>query len=303
MKHSKTDIQQYLRHCQQRVNKLLEQKLPSVDKEPKVLHKAMNYAVLNGGKRIRAALVYASAEAAGEASPHTLDAIAGAIEIVHASSLVHDDLPAIDNDDLRRGMPTCHRVFGEATAILTGDALQVLAFELIINLNQRYLADNTKVKIIKLFSKSIGSFGLIGGEELDTKMTDTNSVTIEQLEHIYKLKTACLIEASILFGVIAANCCDEQVLNNLKKFGEHIGLAFQIHDDIIGIESDTKTLGKKQGADLLLNKPVYPVIAGMKKAKEMQVYYYESAMAHLSASGIEKSKLIGIAEYIIARNY
>lgn len=297
-----TNGQKYLERCQHKVIKSLKRKLPSIDQEPKVLHEAMTYAVLNGGKRLRAALVYATGEALG-APLSVLDSLAAAVEIVHAFSLVHDDLPAIDNDDLRRGQPTCHRIFGEATAILAGDALQILGLELIININHKQLNDDIKLKMIALMSHSIGSYGLIGGEELDIKMLKKANPTIEDLEFMYKLKTGCLIKASVLLGALAANCQNKKITNNLGKFAENIGLAFQIHDDIIGIESDTKILGKKQGADLALNKPIYPIIAGMNKAKEMQQLYYKKAINHLHTTGIENTKLLNIANYIISRNH
>lgn len=291
----------YIKQCQKRVNAALKKQLPSVTSEPRKLHKAMRYSVLNGGKRIRAAFAYATAEALG-AKPAVIDPVCAAIKMIHAFSLIHDDLPALDNDDLRRGLPTCHKAFGEATAILAGDSLQSLPFEILANLPAKYLPAATKVEMIRLLANAIGSKGMIGGEEMDIEMV-AKSVTLKKIETMFQLKTGYLLTASLLLGALAANCRDKKTLFNLGKFGHYIGLAFQIHDDIIGISSSTALLGKKQGNDIAMNKPAYPVIAGMKKAQEKEKRYYKKSIEYLNKCKFNSDKIKLIAAYIIERNY
>lgn len=292
----------YVQQCQKRINSVLKKKLSSLTKEPQSLHQAMAYSLLNGGKRLRATLTYCVGELF-HADPEVLDDVASAIEILHAFSLVHDDLPALDNDDLRRGVPTCHKVFGESTAILAGDALQSLAFEIISSLNPHYITPNMNLKLVKLLAITIGSKGVAGGEEMDLKMALIKHPTLSLLKRMYYLKTGCLLVTSVLAGALAAGCQNLPILYHLEKFSEYLGLAFQIHDDIIGIESDTKTLGKTQGADLALNKPIYPVVAGMKKAKAHEHLFYKKALFHLNQTGLESTQLKKIALYLIERNY
>lgn len=294
----------YLKEYQTRINHFLSNGtclLPAENKQPAELHKAMRYAVLNGGKRIRAALVYATGEALG-ADFDVLDHIGSAIEMIHAFSLIHDDLPALDNDDLRRGKPSCHKAFSEATAILAGDALQTLAFETIASLDKNKIAVEIEIEMIRLLARAIGSLGMAGGEELDIEMKDKD-VSLNELENTYKLKTGYLLTASILLGALAANCHDKNILNNLQKFGDYIGLAFQIHDDIIGIESDTQTLGKHQGSDQERNKPTYPTLIGMQKAKQKENEIFNKALKHLKKTGIPVNKLEAIAHYVVDRNF
>lgn len=276
----------YLKEYQTRINHFLSHEaclLPAENRQPSELHKAMRYAVLNGGKRIRAALVYATGEALG-ADFDVLDQIGSAIEMIHAFSLIHDDLPALDNDDLRRGKPSCHKAFSEATAILAGDALQTLAFETIASLDKNKIKAEIELEMIRLLARAIGSLGMAGGEELDIEMKDKD-VNLNDLENTYKLKTGYLLTASILLGALAANCHDKKILNNLHQFGNYIGLAFQIHDDIIGIESDTQTLGKPQGSDQERNKPTYPTLIGMQKAKQKENEIFNKALKHLKKPG------------------
>lgn len=292
-------IESYLKRCQEHIQKILKKKLPSPTKSPQKLHQAMSYSVLNGGKRLRAAFVYASGECFG-AKKQVLDDIAAAIEMIHTFSLIHDDLPALDNDDLRRGKPSCHKAFDEATAILAGDALQSLAYEIIASTKD--LNPEIKLEMIRLISQSIGSQGMIGGELLDLEIGKKGNVTLKELKKMYFLKTGCLLSASILLGAMAGNCKDQALIMQLKLFSENIGLAFQIHDDIIGIESDTKTLGKQQGKDLMLNKPVYPVLVGMDAAKREERILYKKALKHLSNIKTDTLTLKEIAAYIIQRN-
>ena len=294
-------VEDFIKSSQESVNAELSRQLPPSNKEPSELHQAMHYAVLNGGKRLRSALVYATGEALG-AKKSILNSLSSVLEMVHAFSLIHDDLPALDNDALRRGKPTCWKAFGEDTAILAGDALQSLGFEILAGLDDEVSFEN-KIKMIRILGHALGSEGMVGGEEMDLKMTNKTNVSAEELEEMYKLKTSCLITASILLGALGANCDDSKMLQELTKFGDYLGIAFQIHDDIIGIESDTETLGKQQGADLALNKPVYPLLVGMELAKKRREELYDKALTHLNDSGIKGEMLKGLAAYIIKRNY
>ncbi len=293
------DFYDYLDHCRQRVNYSIEKQLPSVHKVPCQLHKAMRYAVLNGGKRVRAALVYATGEALG-ADGRVLDKASTAIELIHAFSLVHDDLPAIDNDDLRRGKPACHKKFDEATAILAGDALLVLSFRVLSGISQRQLAPEINLKMIQILSNYVGSCGMAGGEMLDTALQD-QTITLRKLAFIYKLKTSYLICASILLGALSANCQDPKLLANLEKFGLYAGLAFQIHDDIIGIEVDTATLGKPQGSDITNKKPTYPQLIGLDQAKRQKKIYFDKALHFLEQTQLKYEKLTCLTQFIIQR--
>lgn len=294
-------IESYIKQCQQRVNNVLKKKLPSIKLEPRELHQAMRYSVLNGGKRLRSAFVYATGDALG-AKRSVLDDIAAAIEMIHAFTLIHDDLPALDNDALRRGKPTCHITFGEATAILAGDALQTLAFEILSRQNSKVLPPAIALNMINLLAQAVGSNGVIGGEELDLKMVN-KKVTLKKLEVMYKLKTERLFKASIVLAFFASKNKNQQILHHLTEFSESIGLAFQIHDDIIGIESDTKTLGKQQGNDLALGKPVYPAVVGIAAAKQKERRLYQKALAHLDKAKMNTDKLRGLAAYLIERVY
>jgi geranylgeranyl pyrophosphate synthase len=295
------NIKSYLQQCQKRVYRCLNQLLPTVRREPCALHKAMRYAVLSNGKRLRPTLIYATGEALN-AQPKVLDHIAAAIEMIHVFSLIHDDLPALDNDSLRRGMPACHIAFGESTAILAGDALQTRAFEILANLDMQHIPPTTKLEMIKIVAHAVGSLGLIGGEVLDIAM-ENKIVTLDKLKTTYQLKTGALFTTSILLGALGANCHRKKVLDNLKYFSEYIGLAFQIHDDIIGIESETATLGKPQGSDAVRNKPTYPAIVGLVQAKKKTEFYYKKSLFYLDKTGIDTTKLEAVAQYIIHRHH
>lgn len=292
-------IESYLKQCQQRVKKALIHFLPSVKKNPRELHKAMQYSSLNGGKRIRSSLIYTIGDAFG-ADKKVLDCLCAAMEMIHAFSLIHDDLPALDNDDLRRGKPACHKAFGEATAILAGDALHVLAFKTVSHLSPKYLKPTVLVEIIKILSKC--TLGMIQGETLDTLM-EGKKVSLNQLAYTYKLKTGRLLTASILLGALAGNCQNKTKLKHLKMFGDYIGLAFQIHDDIIGVESTSEITGKSSGSDELRNKPTYPSVLGLEKAKKIEKAIFDKAIQYLKKANIAEEKLSAIAHYIINRVY
>lgn len=294
-------LETYMLNCQNRVNREMEKWLPKTSIEPKNLHQAMRYASLNGGKRLRSIFIYTVGKSLG-ANLRVLDKIAAAIEFIHAGSLIHDDLPAIDNDDLRRGKPSCHKAFGEAAAILAGDALQTLAFEALATLDEKNLDSQTRLKIINVIAHAIGSVGMAGGEAMDVAETN-KKISLKKLQLIYQLKTSQLLAASVVSAALAANCHRKNILTDLQQFANHIGLAFQIHDDIIGIESDTKTLGKPQGSDVDKNKPTFPALIGMDNAKKKRTQIFHKAVFYLRHSGIDSKYLIDISRYAINRNF
>lgn len=239
---------------QTHINEQLRAYLPSPQKNN--LQRAMHYAVMNGGKRLRPLLVYATGLAL-DAQITNCDKPAAAVEFIHCYSLVHDDLPAMDDDDLRRGQPSCHKAFDEATAILVGDALQSLAFELIAD---------TPAMVLTLAEAS-GSQGMVGGQAFDCQSEGT-TLTLEQLENMHQQKTGALIRASVRLGALAAGCTDKTILQTLDQFAQHLGLAFQIQDDILDVEGTTQQLGKQVGADAQHGKATYPGLLGLDQAKE-----------------------------------
>lgn len=267
------------------------------------LKKAMMHSLLNGGKRVRPVLVYASAAAINghdiSSKNMDLDKAAAAVEMIHAYSLVHDDLPAMDDDDLRRGQPTCHIAFDEATAILAGDGLQARAFEILTELTD--CSAVTQIQLIKVLSQAAGPIGMVGGQAIDLQSTD-QLIDLNQLETIHKLKTGALIKASIAMGAILAGANPEQ-LQALERYGEAIGLAFQVFDDILDIEMDTATLGKQQGADQALNKATYPSLLGLQKSKDKAEQLYQEALAALESFDGGATPLRQLAKYIISRNH
>lgn len=285
---------------QTRINAVLEKYLPNETTSPIDLHKAMRYAVLGGGKRLRATLVYVTGEMFN-ANATDLDNAAAAVEFVHAYSLVHDDLPAMDDDDLRHGKPTCHKAFNEALAILVGDALQSLAFDILAS-ETATLAAPQRIKIIATLATAIGSNGMAGGQALDLA-AENKTIVLTQLEKIHALKTGALITASVRIGALAGNCQDEQQLDALTKFAQHIGLAFQIQDDILDIESPTEILGKKQGADIAKHKATFPALLGLTAAKTKAQQVYEQALSYLTHIDAATNNLRNLAKFIISRKY
>lgn len=288
----------FITDFQQRIESVLGSFLLAEQQMPQRLHQAMRYVTLNGGKRIRPLLVYASGQLA-QIDLIKLDAAAAAVEMIHCYSLVHDDLPAMDNDDLRRGKPTCHKAFDQATAILAGDAIQAGAFAVIANDDNN---DNEKrVNMLKILANACGSLGMAGGQALDLAATG-QQINLEQLKTMHQMKTGALIKASVLLGAVAADI-ELDAYQQLAQFAELIGLAFQIHDDILDVEADTETLGKQQGADIALNKVTYPALVGIDSAKQMENETYHAALAALNNFGDEAGKLRDLAAYIIQRNY
>jgi geranylgeranyl pyrophosphate synthase len=294
-------LQSRLERYRARVEACLENTLPPDDRPPERLHEAMRYAVLGGGKRVRPLLVYLTGEALG-APPERLDAPAAAVELIHAYSLIHDDLPAMDDDDLRRGRPTCHRAFGEATAILAGDALQVLAFELLATDKNMVPDDRQRMSIVRELAAASGTSGMAGGQAIDL-WAEGREMDVATLETMHALKTGALIRASILMGAWSADSVPAQSLQVLSDFGAAIGLAFQIQDDILDVEGDTDTLGKTAGADSARQKPTYPSVAGIEAAKRRAADLCEAAISALSPLGELATPLREMARYIVHRAY
>lgn len=286
----------YLKAQQIRSQQTLENFLPSADSEPQCLHEAMRYAVLNGGKRIRPLLVYASGEIFN-ADKEILNHAAAAVEMIHCYSLVHDDLPAMDNDDLRRGKPTCHKAYDEATAILVGDALQALAFETLTKCSANL---NIQLKMLQILTQAAGSRGMTGGQAIDLAAIG-KKLNLTQLENLHSLKTGALIAASVQLGALAGNCKQNE-MNALTEFANKIGLAFQIQDDILDVESSTEKMGKKKGADIALNKPTFASILGLAAAKEYLNKTYQAAIKYLDFFGNKAQPLVELASYIVKRN-
>lgn len=282
---------------QQRIEQVLDQVLPSATVLPSRLHQAMRYSVLNGGKRMRPMLVYATGQALGQ-SLESLDYAAAAIELIHVYSLIHDDLPAMDNDDLRRGKPTCHRAYDEATAILAADALQALAFELLTQ-TQPMLTTAQQIQMLQLLAQAAGSQGMVGGQAIDLAAVG-KLLTEAELETMHRYKTGALIRASVGLGARAANASESQY-QSLDYYAACIGLAFQVQDDILDIESDTATLGKTQGADVAANKPTYPSIIGMAAAKKKLITLHDQALSALTGFDQRADSLREIAEFTVKR--
>lgn len=269
-------IQEY----QSRAQKVLEQALKQQD-IPLRLSEAMRYSALGGGKRFRALLVY-GAGLYLNAPLNKLDIVSSAIECVHAYSLIHDDLPAMDDDDLRRGQATCHIKYDDATAILAGDGLLSLAFDLINHPNAPF-SDKQCRLISHQLAFSSGPTGMVGGQMLDIEATGHNSITIEELENIHRRKTGALINSATLCGAYCSDNIDSETLEHLSNYANSIGLAFQVIDDILDIESTTQELGKPSGADINLQKATYPALIGLTESKQLADKLYQQAMESLSA--------------------
>jgi geranylgeranyl diphosphate synthase type II len=290
----------YIKALQERASSTLKNRLQASGVAPR-LEEAVRYAVHNGGKRIRPVLAYASAEAVG-GKLEDADNCACAVELIHAYSLVHDDLPAMDDDDLRRGQPTSHIKFDEATAILAGDALQSLAYELLVDTNSNMPEPSTALEMISTLATASGWKGMVGGQSLDIdgagKVKDENELAL-----MHRLKTGALINASVRLGALSTGLASDQQLQSLETFSSCMGLAFQIRDDILDVEGDTETLGKQQGKDQTMNKPTYPSILGMDGAVQRMNSLLEEGTLALEGFDGKASNLVGIAHYIIGRQH
>ncbi|HID45346.1 MAG TPA: (2E,6E)-farnesyl diphosphate synthase [Chromatiaceae bacterium] len=282
-----------------RVENALDASLPPDTIEPRSLHQAMRYATFNGGKRVRPLLVYASGQACG-GNTALFDTPACAVELIHSYSLVHDDLPAMDDDDLRRGQPTCHKAYDEATAILVGDALQSLAFELLAKPASGIPAE-TRLKMLHVLANASGSRGMAGGQAMDIDGVDQD-MSLPELEIMHIHKTGALIRASVLLGVLAAGGSSEQS-SRLEHYANAIGLAFQVQDDILDITTETHTLGKTQGKDAADNKPTYPALLGLDGARQKAAELLEEALDALSSFGDSAQHLRQLARYVVGRTH
>jgi geranylgeranyl pyrophosphate synthase len=286
---------------QARVERTLNHWLPAARIHPTRLHEAMRYAVLGGGKRVRPILVYATGAALG-LDPEDLDGPACALELIHAYSLIHDDLPAMDDDDLRRGKPSCHRAFDEATAILAGDALQALAFYILAHDPSTTATPQARLTMIETLALAAGSRGMVGGQAIDLAAVG-RSLDIAELEDMHIHKTGALIRAAVRLAALTAPELDHDTLQRLDRYAKCVGLAFQIRDDILDVEGDTSTLGKQQGADLARNKPTYPSLLGLTDAKERARSLHEEALANLAALDERADLLRGLSQYIVDRSH
>jgi farnesyl diphosphate synthase len=289
-----------LKRFQTRVEHALNQRLPSAATPPRRLHEAMRYATLNGGKRIRAALVYAAGGALGVAEAQ-LDAPACAVELIHAYSLVHDDLPCMDDDDLRRGKPSCHRAFDEATALLVGDALQSLAFDILASDTGLNNIDATqRLRMMATLARAVGASGMAGGQAIDLASVGKN-LSLAELQDMHARKTGALIQAAVMLGALAKPDIRAPQIEALEQYGRAIGLAFQIVDDILDVEGSTQTLGKTAGADRARHKPTYPAVMGLTEATARARELHQSALESLRALGDNGRTLAELAGFIIAR--
>jgi farnesyl diphosphate synthase len=288
-----------VRDYQQRVEAALEAALPPADQIPERLHAAQRYSVLGGGKRLRPLLVYCTGEALGLA-PDILDAPAAAIELIHAYSLVHDDLPPMDDDDLRRGRPTTHRAFDEATAILTGDSLQVLAFSLLAHARHADVTPNARLQMIQILADASGTAGMAGGQALDLAAVG-RELSLADLEAMHRRKTGALIRAAVLIAAAAASGLSARAHEALDGYAQDIGLAFQIQDDILDVEGTPEEIGKNIGMDAARSKPTYVSLMGLKEAKERAQALKIRACERLGILGPRAQVLAWLAAYVVDR--
>ena len=297
---SASDFPAWSREVAGRIETVLADLLPPSRIAPARLHDAMRYAALGGGKRVRPMLVFAAGLVSGAAAAR-LEIASAAVELIHAYSLVHDDLPCMDDDVLRRGKPTCHVEFDEATALLAGDALQSLAFQL---LAENRLADDPELQLqmIQLFAVACGSRGMAGGQAIDLDAVG-KTLTLPELENMHIHKTGALIRASVNMATLAKADIDPNVAKKLDHYAKCIGLSFQVKDDILDEESDTATLGKTQGKDKDNNKPTYPALLGLAGAKQKAQELHEQALDSLSIFGSEADLLRDLSLYIIQRDH
>lgn len=293
------DLRTFLESARQRCETAMTGYLTNLPVMPARLSDAMRYSALLGGKRIRPSLVYASANALGGDS-NSADTAACAIEFIHCYSLIHDDLPAMDNDDLRRGKPTLHKAYDEATAILAGDALQSLAFQILSQATA--ITPEQRLEMITILAKAGGCDGMIAGQGIDLAAVG-KALTLDELEHMHRLKTGALISASVELGALSAGCGNLATRQILRTYADCIGLAFQVQDDILDVISDTTTLGKTQGADQARNKPTYVSLLGLEGAKLKAQRLIEEACDELQAMGTQSAMLEAIARYITSRQY
>lgn len=294
-------LKNYLRSCQDRVERALDARLPPATQLPQKLHEAMRYTVLGGGKRMRPMLTYCTGKTLGIA-PELLDGPACAVEFIHVYSLIHDDLPAMDDDDLRRGKATCHVAYDEATAILTGDALQTLAFQVLAHDPDITTSAEKRLQMIDALARASGSQGMVGGQAIDL-VSVGRTLTLPELENMHIHKTGALIRASVQLATLTIPDVQPDIAHKLDHYAKCIGLSFQVKDDILDEESDTATLGKTQGKDQDNDKPTYPALLGLQGAKEKARELHEQAVESLSVFGSEADLLRDLSLYIIERDH
>ncbi|MEY8213491.1 MAG: (2E,6E)-farnesyl diphosphate synthase [Colwellia sp.] len=286
---------------QTRINHFLELKLANLAINDEKLHQAMSYGLLIGGKRMRPYLAYITGEVLG-ANRADIDGVAGALECIHAYSLLHDDLPAMDDDDLRRGKPTCHKAFDEATAILAGDALQTLAFDILANHKFSTEIIPKQLTLVRQLVNASGYQGMCGGQALDLAATD-KTVSLDTLESLHSLKTGALLEASVLMAAECAMDISEQSKLTLKEYAQLIGLAYQVQDDIIDITSTQEQLGKPQGSDVAANKSTYPALLGLQGAQQKADNLFQQALQALARLPYNTQALADFATFIVKRSH
>jgi len=286
-----------IEHYTKRVDQRLDIALPPTELAPHRLHDAMRYAVFNGGKRVRPLLAYAAGECL-DLDEESLDAPAAAIELIHAFSLVHDDLPAMDDDDLRRGKPTVHREFDEATAILAADALQPLAFSVLAGMAT--VPAEVRASLVSLVADACGSIGMTGGQSIDLA-SEGRTLPVEDLERMYAMKTGALIHAAIMSAALLAVGLEPQKREALNQFARNIGVAFQIKDDILDVEGDTSVIGKPAGSDEELSKATYPALYGIATSRQRCNELLQLGLAGLDDFGESAEPLRWLARYIVER--
>ncbi len=288
-------VQQQTLHINGQLTAFLPKAVPGAER----LNQAMAYSLLQGGKRVRPLLAYASAETLGGPTAATA-AAACALEAIHAYSLIHDDLPAMDNDDLRRGQPTCHRAFDEATAILAGDALQTLAFETLLQAAD--VTPSLTLELLRELAGAAGASGMVAGQAIDLYAVN-QSIGLDVLETMHSHKTGALIEAAVVMGALSTGQANPTQIMALRNYARAIGLAFQVQDDILDVVGDTVTLGKQQGADVQLNKPTYVTLLGLAEAQALAKSLYAQAITALEGFDDKALRLRELAAYIVERKY
>jgi len=299
-----TSLEGRIESYRTRIERVLDQCLTLPGAGTERLREAMRYSTLGGGKRLRPALVYLTGESLG-APLSDLDAPAAAVELIHVYSLVHDDLPAMDDDDLRRGRPTCHRAYDEATAILVGDALQALAFSVLADESMGSITAATRLGMIKTLAFAAGTAGMAGGQAVDLAAVG-QTLSVDAVENMHRRKTGALIKGSVLLGALGAGIDPGAAISSsdwhaLQLFGDEIGLAFQIQDDILDVEGDVAVLGKTTGADAALSKPTYPSTVGLPAARDRARGLRDHAIEALAPLGPRSAPLVELAQFVVSR--
>jgi geranylgeranyl diphosphate synthase type II len=293
------DLQSYSKERRKLVDKALDRLLPPLNQPPQVLHSAMRYSIFCGGKRLRPILVIAGAEVGGLTADAVLP-LASAVECIHTFSLIHDDLPSIDNDDLRRGRPTNHKVYGDAIAILAGDALLAMAFEMIEKCRANAPCDAV-LDVVKLISSASGTVGMVGGQVQDIQSEGLSDIDVDAVRSIHERKTGALLAASLLGGARLAQVCGSKYAA-LESYGRQMGLAFQITDDLLDIGGDEELLGKPVGSDEKNDKATYPKVLGVERSRELARQAADRATAALEPFGPEADPIRALASYMVERD-